>query len=43
MDWRVEEAAVVGDPCLSLSRFLEGVRRVRSVLDGGVEVVLGRS
>ncbi len=43
MDWRLVEAAVVDSPLMSLSRFRDGVRRVRKEVGGGVEVVLGES
>lgn len=41
MDWRLAEAATDGSPMASLARVRDGVRRVRRVVGGGVEVVLG--
>lgn len=41
MVWRFVEAANDGSPSMSLPRFRDGVRRVRKVVGGGVEVVLG--
>ncbi len=42
-DWRLVEPAVDDSPLKSLSRFRDGVRRVRKEVGGGVEVKLGES